>query len=122
MRNVPPFRSLKSTDLNHLDEILLAEEEMHGRVGRNRNQRRPARKILCDIVFLMGYITTKVEEAGKMADEITLTAVDDMFRVVADEFSESELRRSAQKKWITAVHELRRRNRLARRGNGGGHN
>ena len=44
-----------------------------------------------------------------MMNEITVTAVDGMFAVVADEFAEANQQRNAQKKWTAVKHELRRR-------------
>ena len=37
----------------------------------------------------MTYITKKVEEAGSIAEEITVTAVDAMFALVAEELAEN---------------------------------
>ena len=97
-------------DLAFLDNIPLADEEMQGRNGRNKNKRRAARKTYSDLAYLMNYIQEKVEQAGAMADSISLTTVDAMFRVVADEF---EGPRNAQKKWSTFSQELRRRNKAS---------
>ena len=47
--------------------------------------------------FLMTYITKKVEEAGAIAEEITVTAVDAMFALVAEELAENTLQCNAQK-------------------------
>ena len=44
-----------------------------------------------------------------MTNEITVTAVDGMFAVVADEFAEANQQRNAKKKWTAVKHELRRR-------------
>ena len=62
---------LDSKDLEFLDAIPLLEEEQHGRTGPNKNQRQPAHKTLCDLKFLMLYITDKVVAAGRLADVIT---------------------------------------------------
>jgi len=66
VRMVPPLRSMTTKDFEHLDRVPLAEDEMHGRTGKSRTSRQPARKILCQLAFLMGYITRKMEEAGAM--------------------------------------------------------
>ena len=108
VRNVPPLRNLKASDLAHLDKIpLSAEEEMHGRAGKHRAKRRPARKIYSDMAFLMNYITEKVVANGAMADEITVSSVDAMFMGVSEEFSGGA--RNAQKKWNTVVNEIRKK-------------
>ena len=56
----------------------------------------------------MNYITCKVQQAGRLVDQITPTSVSNMFETVADEFSGG---RNAQKKWNTLAHELRKANR-----------
>ena len=86
--------------------IPLGEDEMHARVGRNRHRRRPARKIYCDLKFLMEYITKKIRDAGRMNDVIKMASVVEMYQVVAQEF---EGGRNAQKKWVTVATELRAR-------------
>ena len=55
----------------------------------------------------MNYITCKVQQAGRLADQITPTSVSNMFETVADEFSGG---RNAQKKWNTVAHEVRKEN------------
>ena len=105
VRNVPPLRNLKAADLAHLDSIPLSPEEMHGRSGRHRTKRRPARKIYSDMAFLMNYITDKVVANGMMPEEITISSVDAMYLGVAEEFGGGQ--RNAQKKWNTLVKELR---------------
>ena len=64
VRSIPPLRTLKPSDLMHLDKVPLSAEEMHGRVGRNKHKRRPARKLYSDLSFLMNWITDRVEAAG----------------------------------------------------------
>ena len=56
----------------------------------------------------MNYIMHKVQQAGRLVDEITPTSVSNMFETVADEFSGG---RNVQKKWNTVAHELRKANR-----------
>ena len=53
----------------------------------------------------MNYITCKVQEAGRLVDQITPTSVSNMFETVADEFSGG---RNLRKKWNTVAHELRK--------------
>ena len=105
VQGIPPLRMLDSKDLEFLDGIPLSEEEQHGRTGPNKNRRRPARKTLCDLKFLMMYITDKVVGAGRFADVITMASVVDMFSVVATEFGGA---RNSQKKWHTISQEIRR--------------
>ena len=106
VRGIPPLRMVKPEDLKFLDGIPLGEDEMHARVGRDRHRRRPARKIYCDLKFLMEYITKKIRDAGRMNDVITMESVVEMYQVVAQEF---EGGRNAQKKWVTVATELRAR-------------
>ena len=53
----------------------------------------------------MNYITHKVQQAGRLVNQITPTSVSNMFETVADEFSGG---RNLQKKWNTVAHELRK--------------
>jgi hypothetical protein len=101
VRGIPPLRTLKAQDLKFLDKIPLVEQEMHGRSGRQSRTRRPARKTLSDLAFLMTYITGKVE----VPEVLTLESVDIMFAVVSEEFQGG---RNAQKHWESVVHDVRR--------------
>ena len=94
---------LDSKDLEFLDAIPLSEEEQHGWTGPNKNRCRPACKTLCDLKFLMLYITDKVVAAGRLVDVITMASVVDMFSVVATEFGGA---RNSQKKWLTIAQEI----------------
>ena len=111
IRNIPPLRTLTTTDLSHLDAIPLTEVEMPGRNGRHKNKRRPASKTLSDLKFLMDYSTKKVEQAGALATVITLTNVDTMFSVVYDEFEGGQ---NAQKNWQSVAQDICRRQRVER--------
>jgi len=105
VRQVPPLWFLDIEDLNHLDVLPLgAEERIHSRLGKAKEKRRPATTILSDLRFVMRWITTRVEEAGRMEEEITILAVDRMFEVVAGHFSEGE--HNGQKKWPTVIRSL----------------
>jgi hypothetical protein len=105
VRSIPPLRMLTAQDLKFLDSVEVSEEEMNGRRGRNRGKRRPTRKTLSDLAFLMTHVTRKVEAAGQMAEVVSLESVDRMFTVVAEEF---EGGRNAQKHWASVVHLVRR--------------
>ena len=110
IRNVPPLRKLKTSHLEHLDTLPLSEEEMHGRTGPNRNNRRPARKVLHDMKTLMGYMKFICISRGVYEEDITAASVDRMFIAIADIFNEKE--RDAQTSWITVLCGLRRRYRI----------
>ena len=69
-----------------MDAIPLSEEDHHGQTGFNKNQCQPAHRTLCDLKFLMLYITDKVVAAGRLVDVITMTSVVDMFSMVTTEF------------------------------------
>jgi len=76
----------------------VGEDEEHGRTGVSKKQRRPARKILSDMKFLMVFITQKVKEKGAFqSDHVTVVAVDAMFKAVADCFDNNE--RDSQRRW-----------------------
>ena len=103
VQGIPPLRMLDSKDLEFLDAIPLSEEEQHGWMGPNKNQCQPAHKTLCDLKFLMLYITDKVVAAGRLADVITMASVVYMFSVVATEFGGA---RKSQKRWHTIAQEI----------------
>ena len=105
---ISPLRMITPQDIKFLDEIPLTEEEVHARTGHHRYKQHPSRKTYSDLAFLMNYITCKVQQAGRLVDQITPTSVSNMFETVADEFSGG---RNAQKKWNTVAHELRKVNR-----------
>ena len=111
--NVPPLRHLQLSDVKHLDDIELGEEELHGRKGRYKLQRRKSTKILSDMKFLMEYVTRKVRERNAFRAEITIATVDSMFDAVADLLSSNA--RNAQLNWLTAVGRLRTEHRNAAR-------
>lgn len=105
IRQIPPLRMIATQDVKHLDSFALDEEELHGRTGISRGQRRLARKTLNDIKFLMKFVHDKVVERGAYEIEINLANVDKMFLAVADCFDVKE--RDAQKRWSTVVHAVR---------------
>ena len=107
VRNVPPLRDLHPREYKHIDVLPLSEEERHGRCGGHAERRRPSRKILCDMRYLMRFISNKITERGVYQPEITPSSVDAMFMDVVDCFTEVE--RDAQKNWTSAVQSLRRR-------------
>ena len=77
---------LSAEDIKFLDQIPISQEDLHARTGANRNWRRLSRKTLCDLKFLMEYITKKVQDANRVENVITPTSVMRMFEVVAEEF------------------------------------
>ena len=105
VRGIPPLRMITPQDIEFLDKIPLTEEEVHRRTGCHRYKRHPSRKTYSDLAFLMNYITRKVQQAGRLVNQITTTSVSNMFETVADEFSGG---RNSQKKWNTVAHELRK--------------
>ena len=103
VRGVPPLRMISAKDMKFLDQIPISQEELHARTGANRNWQRLSRKTLCNLKFLMGYITKKVQDANRVENIITPTSVMRMLEVVAEEFQGG---RNSQKKWHTAANEL----------------
>ncbi|KAG7350138.1 hypothetical protein IV203_009498 [Nitzschia inconspicua] len=79
VRQVSPLRSLEHVDVNHLDNLPLADDEMHGRTGGYGARRRLSKKTLCDMRFLMNWMTERVEAAGHRENNTTISAVDRMF-------------------------------------------
>jgi hypothetical protein len=108
VRGIPPLRKLEVTDLNHLDDPPLDEDEMHGRTGKYKDRRRAATKVLSDLHFIMEYISTKVTERNLQEAVITPESVDRMFIALLDIFTEAE--RDAQKRWVSVVLNVIRRN------------
>jgi hypothetical protein len=112
VQGIPPLRKLEVTDVNHLDDIPLAEDEMHGRTGAYKDRRRSSTKVLSDMFILMEYIMGKVTERGVQVAVITAESVDRMFLAIADVFTEAE--RDAQKRWLSVLLNVRARERAAR--------
>ncbi|KAG7361411.1 hypothetical protein IV203_036519 [Nitzschia inconspicua] len=79
VRQVPPLRSLEHVDVKNLDNLPLADDEMHGRTGGYVARRRLSKKTLCDMRFLMNWMTDRVEAAGHRENNTTISAVDRMF-------------------------------------------
>ncbi|KAG7343152.1 hypothetical protein IV203_021097 [Nitzschia inconspicua] len=102
VRQVPPLRSLEHVDVKHLDNLPLADDEMHGRTGGYGARRRLSKKTLCDMRFLMNWMTERVEAAGHRENNITISAVDRMFLSIAHLFADGV--RDSQKRWTSIVH------------------
>ena len=108
VKHIPPLRDLRPSDFKHLDDVDLGTDELHGRTGSFKANRRKSNKMFSDLSFLMEYCTAQVELKGALVEEITVQSVDDMFMVIADEFGESG-KRNAQKRWTTHVKETRKK-------------
>ncbi|KAG7340294.1 hypothetical protein IV203_015748 [Nitzschia inconspicua] len=106
VRLVPPLRSLGHGDVKHLDNVPLADDEMHGRTGGYGARRRLSKKTLCDMLFLMNWMTERVEAAGHSENNTTISAVDRMFLSIAHLFADGA--RDSQKRWTSIVHTVRR--------------
>ncbi|KAG7336568.1 hypothetical protein IV203_017784 [Nitzschia inconspicua] len=106
VRLVPPLRSLGHGDVKHLDNVPLADDEMHGRTGGYGARRRLSKKTLCDMRFLMNWMTERVEAAGHSENNTTISAVDRMFLSIAHLFADGA--RDSQKRWTSIVHTVRR--------------
>jgi hypothetical protein len=107
VRGIPPLRKLEVTDLNHLDDLPLAEDKMHGRTGKYKDKRRAATKVLSDLHYIMEFFSNKVTERNLQEPVINPESVDRMFIAVSDIFTEAE--RDAQKRWVSVVLNVRRR-------------
>jgi hypothetical protein len=108
VQNIPPLKILTSADVAHLDALPLAVGE----------RRRPARKVLADLRFVMTFVETKVREANRWVDDHNARSIAEMFRVVEHHFiissNRSHDRRNSQIKWQTMVQLLRKKERQNR--------
>jgi hypothetical protein len=114
VQQIPPLKVLKAFDVKRLDLIPLSDVELRCRAhtGRNANKRRPARKTLNDLQFLMKHIEVKVKDAGAWTDEHTLENVDAMYQVVASVFGPtgtSHNARATQARWSTFLNQIRKK-------------
>jgi hypothetical protein len=105
VRQIPPLRCRTNEDVKHLDLMPLAEEEKHGRKGKHNEQRRPGRKTLADIKYLMTFIEKKVTSVDAREVTITIATVDKMYKAVVDCFDIKQ--RDAQLRWTTVVNSVR---------------
>jgi hypothetical protein len=64
-------------------KIPVGKEEEHGWAGKYTAKRRPSRKNLHDINYLMNYDAKEVERSDAMETDIILESVDWMFGVVS---------------------------------------
>lgn len=111
VRNVPPLRYLQISDVKHLDDIELSADELHGRKGRFKLQRRKSSKILSDLKFLMEFIKRMLRARNLYLEEKTIEVVDNMYQSVSDLFRSNP--RTGQLTWLSAVTKLRRTQRDA---------
>ena len=107
VRQVPPLRLITTKDVGHLDKIPIQEEERHARTVTHKESRRPARKILSDIEFLMVYITDLVKANGTFEATITLSSVDRMYDSVSAQLLFNN--RDVLKLWYSSVKEIHKR-------------
>jgi hypothetical protein len=107
IRHIPPLKELKAHEYTHLDKVPLSEEEKHGRTGPYKNLRRPSRKTLNDLRYIIKYTEDKIVEHNVFPAEITPANVAAMFRDVEDYFTSHE--RDAQTRWPTVVRLVRAR-------------
>jgi hypothetical protein len=111
-RGIPPLRKIQTKDVNFLDKLPLERTETHGRRGQYANKRRPARKTLNDLMYLMNHMTQLVEQNNAMAQVISEHTVSNMFAIVEPTLSEKE--RDVQKNWATVYKLVRARVRAER--------
>lgn len=108
------MRVLKAIDVKHVDCLPLSDVELRGQAatGRIANKRRPSRKTLNDLQFLMKYIEARVKDADAWTDEHTLQNVDAMYQVVAGLFGAEGPNRNAratQARWSTYLNQIRKK-------------
>jgi glycosidase len=95
---------LSANDVAHLDALPLEQG----------TRRRPARKTLSDIRYLMNYVESKIREARQWTEEHNPTTVTEMNHAVEEHFvirgdGCTHQRRDSQIKWSTMVLFLRKR-------------
>ena len=119
MKGVPPLRTLTPSDFVFLDSTPLDDAERSGRTGRHKDKRRPSKKTYYEMKKLMEYITNKVDDQGALFEGagITLRDVDAMYCIVESDFDDGD--RDAQKKWSSCYIDVTRKERAARRIQGG---
>jgi isoleucyl-tRNA synthetase len=108
IRQVSPLRFVKLPDVKHLDKRPIIEEERHGRRGKFKNSRRAARKVLCDMRYLIKFIRKKLEEKNMWFarhEAITQRKVNSKFEAINSEFMVNQ--RDLQKSWVSVVRQLR---------------
>jgi hypothetical protein len=98
--------------VKHVDFFPLLEVKLRGRAvtGQNANKRRPSRKMLNDLQFLMKHIKSKVKDARAWTDVHSLENVDAMYHVVASVFSAEGTCHDAcamQARWSTFLNQVR---------------
>ncbi|KAL7571315.1 hypothetical protein ACA910_007636 [Epithemia clementina (nom. ined.)] len=130
-KGIPPLQLVGREDVQWLAKVPLSKEELKGRTGRFHDRRRNPRKTLMDLRFLMETMVGLVRDKGKYVDPNVATAddVDAMFNAICDDedgffyrYDEDDcknedgtidelkkLRKRCSKKWVTIVHELRRK-------------
>jgi hypothetical protein len=111
-RQIPPLRMVDIVDVRHIDKRPVSEQEIHGRRGLYRMNRRSATKILSDIRYIINYIKSRLalQNIGFEPNEpITLRKVNFLYAAVQNEFFVNP--RDVQNSWLTVVRRLRERNR-----------
>lgn len=104
VNEVPPLKMLSGVDVAHLDALPLP-------AGTTR--RRQARKILCDLRFLMNTVERMLRLNGNWTEEHTLESTNRMFQTVAHHFvlegdAARHIRRGEHLKWQTFILSFRR--------------
>jgi hypothetical protein len=114
-RQVPPLRIITHADVKHLDKRPITEEELHGRRGKNKLNRREATKVLCDMKFMIAQIQLRLDAHDLrflQNEPVTQRRVNDMFAAINDSFLINE--RDVQKSWLSVVRDLREVSRKSR--------
>jgi hypothetical protein len=105
---------LEFNDVKHLDDLPIGEQEMHGRKGPLKHNRRATKKILYEMRWLMKYIEAKLEERNLLqTKDNDILSVDRMFAAVSDIFPPEP--RNQQTIWNTVCQRLMRRERIEKK-------
>jgi hypothetical protein len=112
VEGTPPLKIIKANDVKFVNRLPLQDNE----------KRRPARKTLCDLKFLMTFIEDKIRAKGKWVEDHTFASVTQMYTEVADELvlrgdslrANDGARRDGQLKWTTLVRTIQDKIRLER--------
>ena len=105
VRQIPPLRFVQTVDVVHLNIIGLTRDELHGRTGKYKQNRRKIRQTMSDMKVLMNYIKRNVMQRNRNEDVITILSVDRMFGAIADLFRQNV--RDVQIIWTTVLKNLR---------------
>ena len=116
-QGVPPLRLTTPPDFAFLDTKVPLKEQQKKKKDGGLNNRRPSRKIFCDMKFLCQYIESKAKEQGMDVTDRSSNNVRLMYEKIENNLYHTvKTKRGTQLKWRTLVNKLR--SHLKSNGNG----